>query len=252
MSGPAVAIVLAAALVTAIISGIFGMAGGIVLMGVLTFVLPVQAAFVTHGFIQIVANGWRAILHREHIRWAPVAGYLAGALGAALIVLVIAITPSKMFVYLMLFAVSATVWLPKNRFSLDAARPAHAIASGLVVTGVNLTAGVAGPLLDIFFVRTDMTRHQIVATKAATQVLSHAAKIGVYGAPLLASGGAGMPPWWLFAAAAPLTILGTLVGARVLDQMSDRGFIAWSKWIISAVGFVYLIRALQLLIQGGA
>ena len=51
---------------------------------------------------------------------------------------------------------------------------------------MNLTAGVAGPLLDIFFVRTALTRHAIVATKAATQVFSHLMKIMVYGAPLLA------------------------------------------------------------------
>ena len=36
--------------------------------------------------------------------------------------------------------------------------------------------------MDVFFVRTAMTRHQIVATKAATQVLNHLAKVGVYGA----------------------------------------------------------------------
>ena len=34
---------------TATLSGIFGMAGGLVLMGGLALVLPVSAAFVTHG-----------------------------------------------------------------------------------------------------------------------------------------------------------------------------------------------------------
>ncbi len=57
-----------------------------------------------------------------------------------------------------------------------------------------------GPLLDIFFVRTDLTRHQIVATKAATQVFCHLAKILVYGAPFVVAPNAGLPPLWLFAA----------------------------------------------------
>jgi len=73
---------------------------------------------------------------------------------------------------------------------------------------MNLTAGVAGPLLDIFFVRTALTRHQIVATKAATQIFSHLMKIVVYGAPILAVHGQGLPPWWVFAAAIPLSMVG--------------------------------------------
>ena len=52
----------ATAFVTAALSGVFGMAGGLVLMGALALVLPVSAAFVTHGILQLVANGWRAIL----------------------------------------------------------------------------------------------------------------------------------------------------------------------------------------------
>lgn len=33
------------------------MAGGLVLMGALALLLPVSAAFVTHGILQLVANG---------------------------------------------------------------------------------------------------------------------------------------------------------------------------------------------------
>ena len=50
--------------VTAAISGVFGMAGGLLLKGALALVLPVSATFVVHGLLQLVANGWRAILHR--------------------------------------------------------------------------------------------------------------------------------------------------------------------------------------------
>lgn len=246
MSAAAALIILAAALITAVISGIFGMAGGLMLMGALTLVLPVQAAFVTHGFIQIVANGWRAILHRAHIRWVVVGFYFIGAAAAAGVVTLISLTPSKGFVYLMLFAVSMLVWLPKSLFALDAEKRPHALICGTAVTGLNLTAGVAGPLLDIFFVRTGLTRHQIVSTKAATQVLSHAAKIIVYGAPLIGNGGSGMPPWWLFAAAAPLSVIGTMLGARILHRMTDAGFIMASRWVITATGLVYLAQAVMI------
>ena len=41
------ALILASVLVTATLSGVFGMAGGLMLMGVLTLLLPVSAAMVT-------------------------------------------------------------------------------------------------------------------------------------------------------------------------------------------------------------
>jgi uncharacterized membrane protein YfcA len=252
MSAAAAAFLLAAVFVTALISGVFGMAGGLLMMGALGLVLPVSAAFVTHGVIQLVANGWRAALHRAHIRWRVIGFYAVGAVAAALAAAVIALVPSKPLLYLLLGLVAFLVWIPKKSLQLDAARPTHAVFCGAGVTGLNLTAGVAGPLLDVFFVRTEMTRHQIVSTKAATQTLSHLAKIIVYGAPLAADGADGLPPIWLFAAAIPLSILATVMGGRILDRMTDRGFLAWTRWIVTAAGVLYLARAAQLWFSGGA
>lgn len=57
MAGAVGAAIVLTALVTAFLSGIIGMAGGLVLMGALALLLPVSAAFVTHGILQLVANG---------------------------------------------------------------------------------------------------------------------------------------------------------------------------------------------------
>jgi uncharacterized membrane protein YfcA len=246
MSFAVAAFLLAVAFATAVLSGVFGMAGGLVLMGALALVLPVQAALVTHGLLQMAANGWRAILHRRHVQWRILLLYILGSATAAAIVALTSYTPSKPLLYLLLGLVPGLTWLPRKVLALDAARPPHALACGLVVTGLNLIAGVAGPLLDIFFIRTDMTRHRIVATKAATQVFSHLAKVLVYGAPLLKAGGPGMPPPWLFAVAAGLSMVGTVVGGRILDRLSDRHFLSWTRYIVTAVGLVYLVQAAQL------
>ena len=240
--------VIAMAFVTATLSGVFGMAGGLVLMGALALVLPVQAAFVTHGILQLVANGWRAILHRKHVRWDIVGWYGAASLLAGLIVGILSFTPSKPFLFLMLGLVPFLTWLPQSWIRLDAGKPPQAFLSGLTVTGLNLTAGVAGPLLDIFFVRTELTRHAIVATKAATQVFSHLAKILVYGAPLFAGTGVGLPPLWVFALGIPLSMAGTAVGGLILNRVTDVDFKRWTRWIITAIGVSYLIQAAQLLL----
>jgi uncharacterized membrane protein YfcA len=240
------AFLIAMAFLTATLSGIFGMAGGLVLMGALAFVLPVSAAFVTHGILQLVANGWRAVLHRKHVDWRILRNYALASAVAGAVVAALAFAPSRPLLFLLLGLVPMFVWLPKSWVELDASRTPHALISGFLVTLVNLTAGVAGPLLDIFFVRTALTRHEIVATKAATQVFSHLAKILVYGAPLLGASNAAMPPWPVVALAIPASMLGTAAGGWVLDRISDVNFKRWTAWIVTGIGLVYLVKAAQL------
>jgi uncharacterized membrane protein YfcA len=184
---PLALLLLVAVFLTSLLSGVFGMAGGILLIGVFTAVLPVSAAMITHGSVQLIANAWRAVLHRRHLRWSTIAIYMLGSAAVALALSLVSYAPSKAWVYLMLGIVPILVWIPARWVALDAARPLHGLSAGIVVTGCNIVAGAAGPLLDIFFVRTALSRHEIVATKAATQVFSHLAKIAFYALPLLAA-----------------------------------------------------------------
>jgi uncharacterized membrane protein YfcA len=230
--------------VTSTISGVFGMAGGLMLMGALTLAMPVAAAMVAHGAVQFVSNGWRAVLHRKHINWRIILFYGAGSAIAAGLLALVTYEPTKAWIFLLLGLVPGLAWIPKGRFNLDAAKPSHAIACGLSVTGLNVIAGVSGPLLDVFFTRTDLTRHQIVATKAATQAFSHTVKMIFYGVPLFASAqSSGLPPWWFFAVAAPLAMIGAWLGGMVLDKMSDKSFLKWTRLIVTAIGVVYLVQA---------
>jgi len=233
-------------LLTATVSGVFGMAGGLMLMGALTLAMPVSAAMVSHGVVQFVSNGWRAVLHRKHINWRIILMYGVGSAIAAGLLALVTYSPTKAWVYLMLGLVPGLAWIPKSLFHLDAAKTHHAVACGLSVTGLNVIAGVSGPLLDVFFVRTTLTRHQIVATKAATQAFSHTVKMIFYGAPLIGAATTGLPPWWFFAVAAPLAMIGAWLGGMVLDRMSDVNFLKWTRWIVTGLGVIYLIQAAQL------
>src|SRR5438034_10571520 len=63
---------------TAFLSGLFGMAGGMILIGVLLMLMPLPTAMVLHAITQMASNGWRAFLWRAHIRWRPGFVYLIG------------------------------------------------------------------------------------------------------------------------------------------------------------------------------
>lgn len=231
---------------TAFISGVFGMAGGLILMGVLALILPVSSAMVVHGVVQSVSNGWRAILLRRWIDWKLLGLFLTGSAIAIGLLVFTAMELPKSWLFIVLGLVPSVIWIPKKWIHLDAAKPAHSIACGLAVTGLNTVAGVSGPLLDVFFAQTNRDRRCIVATKAATQVISHGVKISYYILPALAAGAMPQAEWLLIAA--PLAIIGTTLGARFLEKMSDIQFRNWTKWIVTGIGAIYVIRGSLLLI----
>src|SRR4029434_990993 len=51
------------------LSGVFGLAGGMVLLGVLLVFLDVTAGMILFSVIQFFANGWRALQWWEFVRW---------------------------------------------------------------------------------------------------------------------------------------------------------------------------------------
>ena len=244
MSPMSAAIILATVLATSFISGIFGMAGGIIFMGVLTALVPVATAMMIHGAVQMVSNGYRAFLWREHICWHTFRRYALGSVAAVALLFALSWRPDKHTVYLLLGLVTLLVWLPKSVADLDIQKRFQAEGAGFIVQALNTVAGVAGPLLDQFFVRTDMTRHEIVATKAVTQVMAHFVKIVFWSVPVIhAAGLSALPPWWLILAAIPLSMLGTTLGGKVLDRLSDVNFRRGMKYLVTAIGAVMLIKA---------
>jgi uncharacterized protein len=244
MSSVSALVILAAVFVTAFISGIFGMAGGLILMAVLVAVLPVSAAMIVHGSVQMVSNGYRAFLLRQHIDWRIIARYAAGSVAAFGVLLLILWRPETRIVYLFLGLSSLLVWVPPAWVDLDARKPWRAELAGASVQTLNTLSGIGGTLLDLFFVRTGMNRLEIVATKGATQVLAHLVKVIFWTLPMLSANGAtGLPPAWVFLVAIPLSMAGTTLGGEVLKRMTDTNFRTWTLWIVTAMGVYFLGRA---------
>ena len=77
------ALLLVSVLLTSILSGILGMAGGMILMAILVSTVSVATAMMIHGVVQATSNGSRAWLLRSHIQWRILPTYIVGS-GAAL------------------------------------------------------------------------------------------------------------------------------------------------------------------------
>lgn len=234
------------ALATALLSGVFGMAGGMILMGVFAALLPVPTAMVMHGGTQLISNVSRAYILRAHVYWRGFFYYVGGSLVAYGVMQAVRFTPEPLVVFLGLGLTPFIAALLPSAW-LDFERPRAAAMTGFQVALVQLIAGAAGPLLDIAFVDTRLNRNQVVATKAATQVFSHCLKLAYF----LPAVDAGEISWQLISAMFIATIAGTRLGTWLLERMSEASFKRYSRGIVYAIGGAYLCKAGFVLLAAG-
>jgi uncharacterized membrane protein YfcA len=224
--------------VTAVLSGVLGMAGGIALLGVLLVYLPPLVAIPLHGVIQLVSNGSRVVVQRRHARFDWIAWYTLPLIPAGLVGLQIARQLPETLVEGAIGAVVlAATWLPKrgDAAAASARRPrARFFALGTTTGFLNMLLGAIGPILDPFFLGLGLSRQALVGTKAACQAIGHTVKVGLFGAAGFA-----------FAEHAPLLALGSLcaiagtwVGSRLLDRISEESFL----WLYRSVLTVLALR----------
>jgi uncharacterized membrane protein YfcA len=244
---PILILLAVSALVTSFISGILGMAGGMILMGVLLAFLPLPQAMMLHGITQLASNAWRALLWRRQVSWRIFGGYMLGALAMlAFFALVQLVVSKPVALITMGLTPFVTLALPE-KLHLNVERRGHPLACGAVCTFLSLTAGVSGPILDIFFVRSKMTRHAVVATKAMTQSFSHILKILYFGAFVAMQGTAVHPV--LAAIMVVLAFTGTSLSRHVLERMNDDSFRFWTRWTVMTLGVFYLASGVLLLFK---
>ena len=234
------ALIGATVVVSSFLSGVFGMAGGMVLLGVLLVYLDVASAMILFSIIQFFANGLRVAQWWSFVRWRIVWLYCVGGAVAFGGMRLIEFVPDKALVYLLLglmpFVVEAVP---------IAARPniewrGVPFITGVLTTIVQFLAGVGGVFLDLFFQKSMLDRKMTLATKAVVQTLSHVLR-AVYFLSLAPIGDAvTIGPLLL---SVVLAIAGTALAPYVIERMTDHGFRQWTRALIFGISAVYLVRA---------
>jgi len=237
------AVVLVTMVATAFLSGIFGMAGGLILIGILLVILPVPEAMMLHGVTQMASNGWRGLLWIRHVRWSAIGAYLAGCAAALLVWSLWRYVPSKAVALLLLGGAPFLVRLVPARFKPDPESIVQGSIYGVICMTLLLLTGVSGPLLDSFFLGGKLDRREIIATKAVCQIFGHAAKLIYFGA--LIEQAATVDP--IVATLAVISsMIGTTLATKVLEAMTDQQFRSWANRIITCIAGYYVAHGVFL------
>jgi uncharacterized membrane protein YfcA len=244
VDGTELAVIGATVFVTAVLSGVLGMAGGIALLAVLLVYLPPLVAIPLHGVIQLVSNGSRVLVQRRHARLDWIAWYALPLIPAGLLGLRVAqALPERLVEGAIGAVVLLATWLPRQGRAGEPSvrRPRlRFLALGSFSGFLSVVLGAVGPIIDPFFLGLGLSRQALVGTKAACQTLGHTVKVGIFGvagfafaehAPLLALG-------------ALCAVAGSFVGSRLLDRLSERSFLWLYRSVLTALAVRLIWNAL--------
>jgi uncharacterized membrane protein YfcA len=246
LTGSAWLVLTAIALCTSIVSGVMGLAGGMMLLAAMLHWLDPLVAIPVHGIVQLVSNASRAWFQRVHVRWDAVWRFVWPLLpaGAAGLWLLRAIPPDGGRLAIGAFVLLAT-WAPGllqrgvRAGSAGGGDPRRALPYGGALVGfLSTSIGATGPLLAPFILALGLAPPAMVGTMAACQVFQHTAKVTLFGAAGFDFGAFGAPALALCAAA----VVGSAIGARLLDRVPERAF-------RTGVRIVLTVLALQLAVE---
>ena len=236
------AILCVASVATGALSAIVGMAGGMTLLALMLLWMEPQIAIPVHSVVQLVSNSSRSVAQWPNVRWPLFARFALPLLPFAYAGLAVSRTVPRGAGEVLIGAfVLVATWRPswlhfgargggaRGDGRSDPGR--RMLAAGSVVGFFSTTIGATGPLLAPFFLHLGLGRKQLIGTQAVCQAYQHLAKIALFGAV-----GFAFREWlWPLAALSCTATLGTWLGTRLLDRVSEADFQALYMGVLTVL-----------------
>ena len=184
-------ILIISAFVTSSISAILGMGGGIILLGIMAILIPEGYMVIAlHGIIQLISNTTRTYVFRKNLKKYLIKEFSIGVFfGVSLSIVII-------MILIQLFQVSSA-----NEIKVEILKPLiglfiicylflkeskkeKKVSSFIPLGGISglssIFIGATGPLIAPFFLNKNLLKEDIIANKAACQMITHATKIPLF------------------------------------------------------------------------
>jgi uncharacterized membrane protein YfcA len=227
-------------ILTSMISAIVGMAGGIILLVLMTAFLPFQVVIPIHGIVQLVSNSFRSYLLRENIKWDIAIPIFLGLPFGVLISIYILkrIDDYTIPLILIVILIFYSIFKPKRLPPIIIAKKGFFLV-GLIMGILSLLIGATGPFLAPFLLRPDLKKEEIVSTKAIAQMGAHLLKIPSF----LYLGFNYIEHSLLIGLLILGTFLGTRLGIYFLGKIQEKvfRFIYKSALFIAGIRLIYKI-----------
>lgn len=223
------AAILLVGFLTATLSGVAGLGGGTILIGVF-YALGMAPAEAVPLFaaVQFVANGSRTIAYLRHVEWHAAGWFALAAVPSTFLVAPFVEDVNVDVVRLALAGLILASLAPgrADKAALPG-RPAFALA-GLLNGSLGMFVGATGLFVGRLFFRPEWRKETTIGTLALTQSLGHALRVAAYGFV----GFSALTRPLLLGALCIAVIAGTALGKRLNGHVSEAQFAALFKWIL--------------------
>jgi uncharacterized protein len=226
-----------AAVLTAMLSAIIGMAGGVTLLAIMLVFLPPETVIPLHACVQLISNGSRTLIFIKHVQWKV---WVLFSIPAAVGILfgrelVQNLDPEGFKVILAIFILIAT-FAPKGRKG-EAWPPWIFSIAGAIAGTIGMVVGATGPVIAPFFLHANILKEELIATKAVCQAGVHILKIIAFGT--LGFSFVKLGPEIVVLGIA--VIIGTRLGKTILGKVSEQTFVILYKVVLTAIAIKLLI-----------
>ena len=219
---PVPLVVALTALVASVLAAVAGFGGAVVLLPVLVWAFGVREAVPILTVVQVVGNGARVAFNRRELVWPVVGWFSLGAVPLALLGGVLfATAPAPVLQKLLGGFLLAAVAYRHTALGRHARITLRGFAGLGAAAGFgSALLGTVGPLVAPFFLSYGLVKGAYIGTEAATALVMHAVKLGVYGGYAL------LTPTAVTTGAliGLVMIAGTYLGKRLVDRLPERVF----------------------------
>ena len=219
------------------------MAGGVILLAVFFSIIETTYIIPLHGAIQAVSGMVRTVFLFHYIRWRIVLNFSLGILpGAILGIYAFRILPGDTIKLMMGIFILCVTYMPR----LKKKSPGEGIflVLGFVSGVAGVFFGAVGPFISPYFIRDDISKETLVGTKAFCQMVVHLVKIplfGLIGANIL-------DHRQVLITLCIASILGTIIGVKLLRWVPDRAFIIAFKALLTIIALrIIVVQLFKLL-----
>lgn len=228
-----------AAFLTAAITAVAGLGGGIVLLAIMSLLLPITAVIPVHGVVQLASNFTRTLSLLKHVKtdiiWPMITGMLIGSVVA--IKIIQQIEDKSIFYLFIVIMIVYILFKPAKLPAIVIPVKAFAIV-GVFVGLLAPLVGATGPMTAPFFIRDDLARQQVVATQAAIQSIAHLLKLPTF----LYLGFAYGDHAVLITLMILAVIGGTLFGVKLLNAINEKRFQQFFRTVLFLVACQLLYK----------
>ncbi|MCP2041042.1 putative membrane protein YfcA [Neisseria sp. HSC-16F19] len=226
-------------LATSLLTGITGLGGGMILLGLMPLFLPAAAIVPVHGVTQLAANASRAWFGRDALEWRYFRPFLVGSL-AGIAVFGVAVhwvnldwIPLFIGIYILLLQ-----WAPRLIRLMQ--RLENFYVCGFIQTGLGLFVGAPGPLAIAMLNRRYDNKHMVVSVGALMMSVVHFAKLPVYLSLGFSFAEYGLLMAWMVAA----SIAGSWLGVRLRHRFPMPWLAKILPWLLTAIALKLIVTML--------